>query len=183
MASFPPNSWEVRPLEDMAAMEGSPQTEDTFCLQTLLAVPPAAGEEGSYRFLVSGRDHLSIEMPVTSVIGDPRFKDLTITAQFQPGTQVTIDANSSCSAWADVVDLIRSQDVDVLDSAGKLAGDEFNRLIEEYQNSKPAVPAGICWRWVLGLRDNPRDTYLMLQALPCSLDAIEVKLLLALTRN
>jgi len=174
MAAYPPKAWEVRHIEDMANMEASLQTEDTYSVQALLAIPPAEGEEGSYRFLVAGRDHLSIEVPVTNIIRDSRFSDLTITAQFQPGVQVAIDANSSCSPWTDVVDMVRAQDVDVLDSEGKLAGDTFCRLIEEYQNSKPAVPAGICWRWILGLKDNPKDIYLMLQALPCSIDAIEV---------
>jgi len=174
MATYPPRTWEIRPLEDMSTMEGSPQTDDTFGVQILLAVPPAAGEEGSYKFLVSGRDHLTVEVPVNTIIKDPRFQGLAIHAQFQPGTQVIIDRNSSCSPWMDVVELVRSQDVDIVDSTGKLAGDRFIELIQEYQNARPAIQAGISLRWVLGLKDSPKDIYLLLQALPCSLDAIEV---------
>jgi len=87
--------------------------------------------------------------------------------------QITIEKNSACSQWIDIVELVEAQDVDVLDAKGQLAGQQFKLLLEQYQNRKPGHPAGVCWRWVLGLKDFSSDIHLMVMALPTSLDAIE----------
>jgi len=71
-------------------MEGTAQEDSTYSLQVLLAIPPAIGSEGAFKFLVSGRDHLMMEVPVTSVLRDDRFKGLTIQTQLKLGTQVHI---------------------------------------------------------------------------------------------
>jgi len=87
---------------------------------------------------------------------------------------VKLDNNSACSPWLDILDLIQSQDADVVDSDGQLVNERFMEMIQEYQNSHPDQSVGICWRWVLGLREDSTDILLMTQALPCDLDVIEV---------
>jgi len=86
-----------------------------------------------------------------------------------------LERNSTCSPWLDVLDLVQSNDADVLDSDGNLVNERFLKMIQEYQNSHPDRPAGISWRWALGLRQNSTDILLMTQALPCDLDDIEVR--------
>jgi len=85
-----------------------------------------------------------------------------------------IDKNSSCSPWLDIIELIQAQDADVVDSDGKLVNEHFLQLVEEYQNAHPDRPVGICWRWVLGVKEGSTDILLLTQALPCDLDDIEV---------
>jgi len=90
MVSYPPTMWEVRSLEDMDNMEGSPQTDSDFSFQVFLAVPPAEGKEGSFKFELTGRDHLMMEVPVSSILKDERFRGLAIHTQLQLGNQVNL---------------------------------------------------------------------------------------------
>jgi len=85
-----------------------------------------------------------------------------------------LDRNSTCSPWLDVIELIQAQDADVINNNGELVNEQFLQQIQEYQNSNPGRPVGICWRWVLGVKEGSSDIYLMTQALPCDLDDIEV---------
>jgi len=55
MSSFPPLNWEVRFIEDMDKIfldEGS----STLSVAALLAVKPARGAEGDFRFILMGSD-------------------------------------------------------------------------------------------------------------------------------
>jgi len=90
MVTFPPATWEIRNLADMDPMEGTPLDDSDFSFQLLLAVPPADGREGFFKFLLSGKDHLMLEVPVVSILNDDRFRGLTINTQLQLGTQVPI---------------------------------------------------------------------------------------------
>jgi len=63
--------------------------------------------------------------------------------------QITIDKNSACSQWLDIVELVETNDVDVLDDKGKLANQQFMQLLQQYQNSKPGHPIGVAGTAVL----------------------------------
>ena len=88
MSSFPPRNWRVRHLEDMASISFEAPEDDTVRLEALLAIRPAGGEEGSYRFTLSGSKHVELLIPLELVLDDPSFKGMYIDAQLELGTQV-----------------------------------------------------------------------------------------------
>jgi len=90
MAVLPPGTWEVCILEDIKKMEGSVQTNSNYDLQVLLAIPPDDGREGLNKFMMSGREHLMMMVPVVIILRDDRFKGLAIHTQLQLNTQVTL---------------------------------------------------------------------------------------------
>ncbi len=137
MSSFPPQSWEVRHLADMDKLTGSPQDNSQYYMQALLAVSPSAGLEGSFRFLVSGNEHLSMSVPVSSIIDHELFAGLTIELQLQLGEQIIIDKNSSVSGSVDIVDLARSQDLEVYNKEGEAATEVFLEAMDTYKKTFP----------------------------------------------
>ncbi len=171
MATFPPPSWEFRPLEDMDRMEATPRDSSGFSMQALLAVAPARGLEGNYAYLIASRGQQELRVPVLSIIADKRFENMYIEAQMELGTQVMLAKNSSCSDWLDIYELAQSQDVEVTNCQGQPITEAFIQAIQAYQNEQPIRRAGICWRWALAVRRGM--VYLDVLALPCSKDAIE----------
>ncbi len=74
----------------------------------------------------------------------------------------------------DVVELIQSQDVDVVDDSGEVVSDAFLEAIEALKKKAPEAQIGISWRWVLGQPVAEEEgVYLMTQMLPCSIGLIE----------
>ena len=88
MSSFPPKDWAVRHLQDMASISFQPPEDDSVRLDALLAVRPAKGEEGSYRFVLACSRQVDMLIPVDLVLDDPSFKGMNIEAQLELGTQV-----------------------------------------------------------------------------------------------
>ena len=88
MSSFPPKNWAVRHLQDMATFSFEAPEDDTVRLDALLAIRPAAGEEGAFRFTLACSRHLDMLIPVDAVLDDPIFKGMSIEAQLELGTQV-----------------------------------------------------------------------------------------------
>ena len=97
MVSFPAEPWDVRHIVDMEKMVGVPVDRANLYMQALLAVAPAPGQEGFYRLVLSGDRQLAMSVPVTSIINHQSFQDMTIELQLQPGEQIVIGTNSSCS--------------------------------------------------------------------------------------
>ena len=93
MSSFPPKNWRVRHLEDMASISFEALEDATVRLDALLAIRPAGGEEGSYRFTLSGSKHVEPLIPLELVLDDPSFKGLFIDPQLELGTQVNPTVN------------------------------------------------------------------------------------------
>jgi len=67
MSSFPPLNWEVRYIEDMDKLfldEGS----TSLSIAALLAVKPARGAEGDFRFTLLGSDPISARVRASSIL-------------------------------------------------------------------------------------------------------------------
>lgn len=171
MSAFPPPEWDVRPLTDMDSMVAGPRDGADHSMQALLAVAPAEGLEGSYKFLLSGSNHLKMRIPIRKIISDKRFEEMYIETQLQLGTQIVIEKNSSCTKWVDILELAQSQDIEVVDKSDKPVTENFITAMQDYQNAHPDKQAGICWRWCLTASRG--DVMLLVQALPCALEAIE----------
>jgi hypothetical protein len=50
---------------------------------------------------------------VNKVLEDPAFANMTVTCQLALGSQIGLGVNSSCSRWVGIIELVKSQDVDV----------------------------------------------------------------------
>ena len=72
MTSFPPQAWSVRFLQDMENIDCSLVDGDNLTMEALVAVRPAGGEEGNFRFTLAGPDMLKLSFPVK----DPRRRGL-----------------------------------------------------------------------------------------------------------
>lgn len=88
MSSFPPSKWEVRFLKDLDTLEGTPLEEEQVSLDALLAVRPAQGEEGSFRFAISGDAAIQLNLDPEELLQDARFNNMTIHLEMKPGEQV-----------------------------------------------------------------------------------------------
>ena len=116
MSSFPPKEWRVRYLKDMQHLACEAIEEDEISMAAYLAVRPSEGEEGSYRFALWGPDKIKLKFPVSKLLPSDLFEDMYIEAELAIGDQIKMERNSVCSAWVDIVELVRSQDVLVVDS-------------------------------------------------------------------
>ena len=155
MSSFPPKEWRVRYLKDMQHLACEAIEEDEISMAAYLAVRPSEGEEGSYRFALYGPDKIKLKFPVSKLLPSDLFEDMHIEAELAIGDQIKMERNSVCSAWVDIVELVRSQDVLVVDSNDDDIATEFLAALDGYrrdlvENEGKADKAGICLRWVLG---------------------------------
>jgi len=142
MSLFPPTNWEVRDVADFETLTVPAPVGSKYHLQALLVGKPAHGREGQFKFLISGNDHYRIEMKVEQVIEDASFKGMTIHCQLALGSQIVLGVNSSTSRWVDVVELIQSQDADVLNEEGESVLEEFLTRMEEYRKKTINQPTG-----------------------------------------
>ena len=118
-------------------------------------VKPAAGEEGSFRFVLDGPEKLNLKFNVQSVLPNGIFSDMVTEAELHVGQHIKMQKNSCCSEWMDVAELVRSQDIRISNRLGKDTGEEFLHGMESYkkdltQETGKADRAGIRFRWILG---------------------------------
>jgi len=164
MSLFPPDNWEVRNVADFETLTVPAPTGSKYHLQALLVGKPAHGREGQFKFLISGNDHYKIEMRVDHVINDEAFKGMTIVCQLALGSQIVLGVNSSTSRWVDVVELIQSQDADVLDEEGESVLEEFLLKMEEFKKKTPNQPTGKIYTKTGTTRNQPNYNTFTLQA-------------------
>ena len=167
MSSFPPRQWVVRYLRDMETLTCEP-AESGISMAALLAVRPAPGEEGNFRFAMAGPDKLKLKFSIRDILNSPQFDGMNAEAELDIGDQVQFDKNSVSSPWVDVVDLVRSQDFMITNREDEDVSEEFLTGMTKYKDdllkkSGRADLAGISIRWVLGLRGDSKRVILFAQ--------------------
>ena len=68
MATFPPRAWTVRFLQDMENIHCGLIDGDNLTMEALVAVRPAGGEEGNFRFALAGPDMLKLVFLVSRIL-------------------------------------------------------------------------------------------------------------------
>jgi hypothetical protein len=121
--------------------------------------------------VLGGTEHLKVKVPATNILPIPEMEPFQFAGQFKPGSQISLQKNSSCSPWLDLVDLVSSQDVEVLDSAGEDATDAFLNAMAGVK--EVLCTAGISWRWMLAAKPDGSGVELQLQGMPCTGAAIQ----------
>ena len=115
MSSFPPPNWEVRFLKDMGSLACEVKDSTQPSMAAYLAVKPAGGEEGNFRFVLAGPHKIRLRFEIKNVLPSDLFNNMVAEAELEIGDQVVMERNSVCSAWMDLVELVRSQDVMITD--------------------------------------------------------------------
>ena len=173
MTSFPPKRWDVRFTKDIDTLTCSSASAFGsgglgISMEAFLVVKPAAGEEGSFRFLLDGPEKLNIKFNVQSVLPSGLFSRKVAEADLHVGQHIKMQKNSCCSEWIDVAELVCSQDICISNGLGEDAGEEFLHGMESYrkdltQETGKADRAGICFRWILGTLGGDKRIKLMAQ--------------------
>jgi hypothetical protein len=124
---------------------------------------PASGKEGQFRLVLGGSEHINVRFPAIAILPIPEMEKFEIAGQFKPGTQISIQQNSSCSKWLDLTELVLSNDLDVADNRGEDAHEDFLEAVAAAQTTLESV--GLSCRWmVAATKDSTLE--LLLQALP-----------------
>ena len=164
MSSFPPASWDVRFLQDMENLECGLTTEDGLSMEAFVAVRPAGGKEGTFKFVING-EMIKLSFPISKVLAGPAFKDMLAEVEMKPGQQIRMNNNSACSTWWDFEDYVSSQDAVVTDGKGKDMGEEFLDAIGHKKEvvSQQVDHPGLCMRWLLETREGSKQVLLIAQ--------------------
>ena len=169
MSSFPPQRWDVRFTKDMRTLSCSYGSEGpSINMEAFLAVKPASGEEGGFRFVLDGPDKITLRFNIQSILPSGLFSGMVAETEVLVGEHIQMKLNSTCSEWMDVADLVRSQDLQIYDGLGEDAGDEFLAALESYkkdltQETGKSDRAGICFRWCLGTLEGDKKVLLLAQ--------------------
>ena len=165
MSSFPPQSWTVRFLQDMENIECGLADGENLTMEALVAVRPAGGEEGNFKFALAGPEMLKLAFPVSKILPGDAFNSMIAEVEMKPGDQIKLAKNSVSTDWWDFEDLVLSQDAVITDGKGRDMGDEFLAAMghnKELVAQNPDRP-GLSIRWVLGTRAGSRDVVLLAQ--------------------
>ena len=126
MSSFPPKRWDVRFTSDMNTLtvafgSGGPNIK----MEAFMAVKPASGEEGSFRFVLEGPEKISLKFNVQAVLPSGLFSSMVADAELHVGEHIKMQKNSCCSEWMDVAELVKSQDIRISNGLGEDVGEVF----------------------------------------------------------
>ena len=168
MSSFPPKQWAVRYLRDMDAMECTAREDKGISMEAFLAVKPAGGQEGSFRFALSGPEKVKLGFNIENVLPSGLFAGMAAVAKVVIADHVQLMKNSVCTKWMDVLELVRSQDIQILDGLGEDVSEEFIHAMDCYkkdvlQQTGSTDRAGISFRWLIGNKKGETEVLLMAQ--------------------
>ena len=167
MSTFPPKQWQIRFLQDMETLECEPREVEGVYLESYVAVRPAGGAEGSFRFTLSGAEKLKLAFPISKVLPGPEFEGLNAELELWPGQQIKIEKNSVATSWWDLEDLVGAQDAAIVDAQGEDRSEEFLVAIghDKELAQQAADRRGLCIRWVLGTRAGSQQVALLAQVI------------------
>ena len=93
---------------------------------------------------------------------------MTAAAEVVIADHVQLMKNSLCTKWMDVLELVRSQDIQILDRLGEDVSEEFIHAMDCYkkdvlQQTGSTDRAGISFRWLIGNKKGETEVLLMAQ--------------------
>ena len=168
MSSFPPANWEVRFLRDMPSLAVEVEDSSMPSMAAYMALRLAGGQEGNFRFVLAGPSKIRVRFAITDLLDSPLFEGMVAESELEIGDQIRMENNSTCSAWTDIVELVRSQDYMITNGEDNDVAEDFLMGLDQYKaellkNTGKTERAGICLRWMLGLRGQSTDILLMAQ--------------------
>ena len=165
MTAFPPKQWEIRFLQDMETLVCEPTSENGIFMESYVAVRPAGGAEGNFRFALAGTEKLKLSFPISKVLPGPEFDNMRAELELWPGQQIKLEKNSVATVWWDLEDLVNSQDIAIVDGKGVDKSEEFLTAVGHDKSlvQQAADRRGLCMRWLLGTRAGSSQVVLIAQ--------------------
>ena len=136
--------------------------------ETFLAARPAKGEEGTFRFVLTGLEKVKLRFPVNKVLASGLFAGMVAEAEVDIRDHIKPEKNSVCSKGMDVLELVQSQDMLILDGLGEDASEEFIAAMARFkkdvlQETGSMDRASISFRWLVGTLKGQTEVLLMAQ--------------------
>ena len=152
----------------MDKMQCTERTEPGIYMETFLAARPAKGQEGTFRFVLYGPEKVKLRFPVNTVLTSGLFAGMVAEVEVDIRDHIQLEKNSVCSKWMDVLELVQSQDMLILDGLGEDASEEFMAAMAGFkkdvlQETGSTDTAGISFRWLVGTLKGQTDVLLMAQ--------------------
>ena len=168
MSSFPPKQWAVRYLRDMDQLECTAGDNNGIAMEAFLAVKPAGGQEGSFRFTLGCAEKVKLRFDIEAVLPSGLFAGMSAEAEVVVADHVKLMRNSVCTEWMDVTELVQSQDMIVRDGVGDDVSEEFLAGMSSYRKdllleTGSADRASISFRWLIGNKKGETEMLLMAQ--------------------
>ena len=136
MTAFPPTKWAVRLIRDLDTMECASLSESGISMEAFMAVKPAGGEEGNFRFVLAGPEKLKLRFNIQAVLSSGLFAGMVAEAEINVGDHVQLVKNSVCTKWINVLELVQSQDMSVVNGLGEDVADEFIAAMAEFKKDQ-----------------------------------------------
>jgi hypothetical protein len=163
--------WAVMPLADFDT--GMPRDPGALGGELMAQIRNNSRILDNFRFALGGTAIITAEFTSKDLFATKILPSTPLTFKARPN-QIVLRKNMLSSAWMDVLDLVRSQDLLVTTDDSGDENDDFLELIEALED-KDSVAAAI--RWAVGVgADNRLE--LQLQALPGTADSLNSKPLL-----
>ena len=83
-----------------------PPGERGLSMEAFMAVRPAGGQEGDFRFALAGPEKLKLSFPINKLLPDPAFDNMVAELELVPGDQIKLEKNSVATTWWDLEDLV-----------------------------------------------------------------------------
>jgi hypothetical protein len=159
---FPPD-WTVEPIDDFdVAVATLANSGDSVAIQLLAQLRPTGRILDNFRFAVNGQEILDVELDFHQLLPADSMKGYKLRYQFWP-MAINIRRNLTTSSWVDVLDLVATNNVTVLDNEGAgVPTGEMRRILDELPDEGPEAAAV---RWAIGVGEDGL-LKLQLQSLP-----------------
>lgn len=89
MLSFPPPNWEVRFLKDFNTYNTATTNGHQILMAAIMAIRPAEGESGNFKFVLTGPDNIRLNVPISMVLADSSLADMYIDTEVNIGEHVS----------------------------------------------------------------------------------------------
>ena len=102
-------------------------------MEAFLAVKPAKGEEGTFRFTLGSAEKVKLRFDIQVVLPSGLFAGMTAEAEVVIADHIKLMKNSVCTEWVDVTELGQSQDMIVQDGLDDDVSEEFLAGMANYR--------------------------------------------------
>jgi hypothetical protein len=142
--------WNVEPYEDFdLAVATLANSDDAVAIELLAQLRPTGRILDNFRFAVNSQEMLDVELDFHQLLPTDSIKGYKLRYQYWP-RDINIRRNLTTSTWTDVLDLVASNNITILDQEGSgIPASEMRQILDELPDEGPEA-AAIRWAVVVG---------------------------------
>ncbi len=146
---FPPD-WNVEPYEDFdLAVATLANSDNAVAIELLAQLRPTGRILDNFRFAVNSQEMLDVELDFHQLLPTDSVKGYKLRYQYWP-RDINIRRNLTTSTWTDVLDLVATNNITILDREGsRIPASEMRQILDELPDEGPEA-AAIRWAVVVG---------------------------------